>query len=124
MALTPDKRAKSPRPEGQAGKRTPEQALAHRAQVARWLREEPGFTVDQMALRLGISHTTAAKDRRWLLEQWRQSRQMDIEAHADAVYAAAATKAGVGRSTIFRWLARDEGFKEAVRAGQRQSESI
>ena len=52
MPLSPDKRAKSTRPRGQEGKRTPEQMLAHRAEIAKWLREEPGITVDQMALRL------------------------------------------------------------------------
>lgn len=32
-----------------------------------------------------------------------------------------AKKTGVGRSTIFRWLRHDEAFKDALRAGQRQS---
>lgn len=35
--------------------------------------------------------------------------------------AAAAKKAGVGRSTIFRWLRDDAAFTAALRAGQRQS---
>ena len=89
MPPTPRQHVRSPRPRGQAGKRTPAQVACHRAEIARWLREEPGVTINEMALRLGISHTTAAKDRRWLLEQWRQSRQMDIEAHADAAAAEA-----------------------------------
>ena len=87
MPPTPRQRVKSPRPEGQASKRTPEQVLAHRAQVARWLREEPRLRVEQMALRLGVSLDTAASDRRWCLEEWRKTREMDTAAHADAAYA-------------------------------------
>ena len=42
MPPMPRQRVKSPRPRGQAGKRTPEQVLAHRAALARSLREDPG----------------------------------------------------------------------------------
>ena len=40
-----------------------------------------------MATRLGVSHDTAAKDRRWCLEQWRKTRETDTAAHADQEYA-------------------------------------
>ena len=87
MPMHPDKRAKSPRPPGHGGRRTPEQQAFHRAEIARWLNREPGITANEMAKRLGVSAMTATRDRRHLLEEWRRSRETDVLAHADNEYA-------------------------------------